>query len=106
MTTPASRPRRPTSTGIDPPLNETRYVAALDGLRAVAVAMVILFHLDVPGFDAGYIGVDVFFVLSGFLITSLLVGENARSGRISLARFWSRRIRRLMPALVVILLVT
>ncbi len=87
-------------------MNETRYVAALDGLRAVAVAMVILFHLDVPGFDAGYIGVDVFFVLSGFLITSLLVGENARSGRISLARFWSRRIRRLMPALVVLLLVT
>ncbi len=68
--------------------------------------MVILFHLDVPGFGFGFMGVDVFFVLSGFLITSLLVGEDDRTGRISLANFWSRRIRRLMPALAVLLVVT
>ncbi|MCZ7534795.1 MAG: acyltransferase [Acidimicrobiia bacterium] len=87
-------------------LNKSRHVRSLDGLRAFAVVIVILFHLDVPGFGFGYLGVDIFFVLSGFLITSLLIGENDRSGRISLANFWSRRIRRLMPALAVLLVVT
>jgi peptidoglycan/LPS O-acetylase OafA/YrhL len=80
------------------------HVRALDGMRAVAVILVVLFHLQVPGFAAGYLGVDVFFVLSGFLITSLLIAEMQEHGRIALAAFWSRRVRRLLPALALLLL--
>lgn len=80
------------------------HLPALDGMRAVAVILVFLFHLRVAGFGAGYLGVDVFFVLSGFLITSLLIAEMKRTGRIALAAFWSRRVRRLLPALVVFLI--
>ncbi len=69
----------------------------IEGLRAIAVAAVLLFHAGVPGLDGGYVGVDVFFVLSGFLITSLLVQERTSTGGISLAAFYSRRIRRLLP---------
>jgi peptidoglycan/LPS O-acetylase OafA/YrhL len=71
---------------------------ALDGLRAVAVYLVVVFHAGVARFEYGFIGVDVFFVLSGFLITKLLVIERVGSGRISLLDFYSRRIRRLLPA--------
>ena len=83
----------------------TGHVRAVDGMRAVAVVMVVLFHLGVPGMSAGYLGVDVFFVLSGFLITSVLISEMDRHSRIQLLAFWSRRIRRLLPALAVLLLV-
>jgi peptidoglycan/LPS O-acetylase OafA/YrhL len=76
------------------------YRPGLDGLRAYLVLAVVLFHTRVPGFSGGWIGVDVFFALSGFLITSLLVDELDATGRISLRRFWARRSRRLMPALV------
>lgn len=69
----------------------------IEGLRAIAVAAVLLFHAGVPGLDGGYVGVDVFFVLSGFLITSLLIAERASSGSISLSSFYARRIRRLLP---------
>ena len=81
------------------------YVPALDGLRAVAVLLVLLFHLRVPGFRAGFLGVDIFFVLSGFLITTLLLTERNRRGRISLPDFWARRARRLLPALLLLLVV-
>ena len=74
-------------------------------MRAVAVVLVVLFHLRVPGFEAGYLGVDVFFVLSGFLITSLLIAEMQKHGGVSLLAFWSRRIRRLLPALALLLVV-
>ncbi len=74
---------------------------ALDGLRGVAVAGVLLFHAG--HLRGGFLGVDLFFVLSGFLITSLLVTEWDRSGRIDLRRFWSRRFRRLLPASLVLL---
>ncbi|WP_460776080.1 acyltransferase family protein [Microbacterium sp. GXF7504] len=74
--------------------------AGLDGLRAIAVALVVLYHLFPESvLRAGYVGVDVFFVISGFLITSLLIRERAEHGRIRLGRFWSRRARRLLPAL-------
>jgi peptidoglycan/LPS O-acetylase OafA/YrhL len=69
----------------------------IEGLRAVAVLLVLLFHAGVPGMDGGYVGVDVFFVLSGFLITSLMVTEREESGRISLVGFYARRIRRILP---------
>jgi peptidoglycan/LPS O-acetylase OafA/YrhL len=79
----------------DPPL---AYRPDLDGLRAVAVLSVMLFHLDVPGFSGGYTGVDVFFVISGYLITRNLV-RRWEAGRWSLADFYGRRLRRIFPAL-------
>lgn len=75
------------------------YVAGLDGLRAVAVLLVVLFHARVPGFDGGFLGVDVFFVLSGYLITELLLAEISHRGGIDLYSFWWRRMLRLFPAL-------
>jgi peptidoglycan/LPS O-acetylase OafA/YrhL len=79
-------------------------IPALDGLRAVAVALVLAGHGGIPGVSGGFIGVDIFFVLSGFLITSLLLDELGRTGRIGLTGFWIRRARRLLPALVLMVL--
>lgn len=80
--------------------------AGLDGLRAVAVLLVVIYHLF-PAWllQSGFIGVDVFFVISGFLITSLLLRERERNGRIALGPFWIRRARRLVPALVAVVTV-
>jgi peptidoglycan/LPS O-acetylase OafA/YrhL len=75
----------------------------VDGLRAVAVLPVILFHAGVPAFAGGYLGVDVFFVISGFLITGILA-RDLQAGRFSIARFYERRARRILPALAVMLL--
>lgn len=77
------------------------YLPALDGLRAIAVALVVAYHLDLGGATGGFLGVDLFFVISGFLITTLLLREHDRDGRISLRSFWARRFRRLVPPLVV-----
>ncbi len=76
---------------------------ALDGLRALAVVAVLLFHGGVKQLPGGFLGVDVFFVLSGFLITSLMLGEYQASGRLDLAAFWWRRARRLLPALFAVI---
>ena len=75
-------------------------------LRAVAVLLVVLYHAGVPGLAGGYIGVDVFFVISGFLITGLLVKEQERTGTISILKFYGRRMRRIMPAAALVLLAT
>lgn len=80
-----------------------KYRPEIDGLRAVAVVPVVLFHAGVPGFNAGFIGVDIFFVISGFLITKILVDEVA-NGRFSITRFYERRIRRILPALFFVIL--
>ncbi|WP_353987312.1 acyltransferase family protein [Ruicaihuangia caeni] len=78
----------------------------LDGMRAVAVTAVLAFHL-LPGvLPGGFLGVDLFFVISGFLITTLLLREHARSGRIDLVDFWRRRARRLLPAIGLLVVVT
>ena len=77
-------------------------VPALDGLRAIAVAGVLMFHGGVELLPGGFLGVDVFFVLSGYLITSLLLAERVRTGTISLLRFYARRARRLLPAVFVL----
>ncbi|MGD0880259.1 MAG: acyltransferase family protein [Acidimicrobiales bacterium] len=78
-------------------------VPALDGIRAVAVMGVMLYHGGAPLASGGFLGVNMFFVLSGFLITSLLMGEWARRLTIRLGQFWTRRARRLLPALLVML---
>jgi peptidoglycan/LPS O-acetylase OafA/YrhL len=82
------------------------YRPHLDGLRCVAVLLVILFHTGASGFAGGFIGVDVFFVLSGYLITSVLLNKHVGSHRAGLSTFYARRIRRLLPAAVLTLVVT
>ena len=81
------------------------YRPALDGIRAVAVVAVIAYHLGYGRVRGGFLGVDVFFVLSGYLITSLLLAEHTRTGGIDLVAFWFRRARRLLPALFLMLFV-
>jgi peptidoglycan/LPS O-acetylase OafA/YrhL len=78
----------------------------VEGLRAIAVIAVILFHARLPGVTGGFVGVDVFFVVSGFLITRLVLVELAASGTISLRRFWGRRARRILPAAALTVVVT
>src|SRR4051794_28640288 len=75
----------------------------VEGLRAVAVLAVVLYHAGVPGVPGGFTGVDVFFVLSGFLITSQLWREVEATGTVRLARFYGARARRLLPAAVLVL---
>ncbi len=75
------------------------YRPALDGIRAIAVASVVAYHLDPDVLSGGFLGVDVFFVLSGYLIAGLLIAERERFGRIAIGAFWVRRARRLLPAL-------
>jgi peptidoglycan/LPS O-acetylase OafA/YrhL len=82
-----------------------RYLPGLDGIRAIAVLAVIAYHLNFSWAKGGLLGVGVFFVLSGYLITDLLVGEYKRRGGIKLAQFWIKRARRLLPALLVMLFV-
>src|ERR1700722_6042651 len=80
------------------------YRAGLDGLRALAVAGVFLYHANVSWMPGGFLGVDLFFVLSGYLITSLLLHEFSARGAINLVAFWGRRARRLFPAVAVVIL--
>ena len=75
----------------------------IQGLRAVAVVLVILAHAGVAGFAGGFVGVDVFFVLSGYLITGLLLEERIATGTIRYGQFLARRLRRLLPAMLVML---
>jgi peptidoglycan/LPS O-acetylase OafA/YrhL len=80
------------------PLPPLRHVRALDGLRGVAVLAVVVYHLDRDWLPGGFLGVSLFFTLSGFLITNLLLAEATTTGRVDLRRFWARRFRRLLPA--------
>jgi len=80
-----------------------RYSPQLDGLRGIAILVVMLFHADLPGFSGGFLGVDIFFVLSGFLITTMLVEEYEHYGSVSLRNFYARRVLRLAPALLLLL---
>ncbi|MFE6169818.1 acyltransferase family protein [Viridibacillus arvi] len=87
-----------------PVKDNRRYISGLDGLRALSVLAVILYHLHFKSVDGGYLGVTIFFVLSGYLITDLLVNEWDKTGRIDLKGFWIRRFRRLIPALFIMLI--
>ena len=103
-----SRPGHSSGPGAAPTIPEVRlsYSPGLDGLRAIAVSAVLLYHADLPFVPGGFLGVEVFFVISGYLITALLLAEWHRTGTISLKDFWLRRARRLLPALYVLLVVT
>ncbi|WP_348788666.1 acyltransferase family protein [Leifsonia sp. NPDC080035] len=83
----------------------TRRYAGLDGLRAIAVVTVLVYHLFPGVLPGGFIGVDIFFVISGFLITSLLLRERSETGRVDLRGFWTRRVRRLVPAIAALVVV-
>src|SRR5436305_13531482 len=82
-----------------------KHRADIDGLRAFAVVPVVLYHFGVPGFSGGFVGVDIFFVISGYLICGMIDAE-IRDGSFSLANFYQRRILRILPALFAMLLAT
>ena len=80
-----------------------KYRAEIDGLRAIAVVPVILFHAGFELFSGGFVGVDIFFVISGYLITTIII-EDIESNRFSLPSFYERRVRRILPALFFVML--
>ena len=90
-----------TDDAVDPTRQFFRRRRDIQGIRALAVLLVLAYHAEIPGFSGGYIGVDIFFVISGFLITNLLVREFDLNGKISLTDFYARRVRRLLPASLV-----
>jgi peptidoglycan/LPS O-acetylase OafA/YrhL len=102
----AGLPSQRTLPGGHPDRGTGGFRADIEGLRAVAVLLVVLGHVGLRFVPGGYVGVDVFFVISGFLITSLLVGEVESTGRLSIPRFYGRRAVRLLPAAVLVLVVT
>src|SRR4051794_34989278 len=98
---PAAPPGRAASTG-----PRAGFRPDIEGLRAVAAGLVVLGHAGVSFLPGGYVGVDVFFVISGFLIPSLLLRELGRTGRVDLPRFYARRARRLLPAAALVVVAT
>ena len=106
--TPANKSAHASSSAKEqaPARPKSRYIPALDGLRTLAVVAVVLYHLNLTWAQGGLLGVTVFFVLSGYLITRLLINEVSKTGRIDLKSFWIRRIRRLFPAVVTVVVVT
>src|SRR5262245_43500881 len=86
--------------------NNQGYRPDIDGLRGLAVLGVVGFHVGLPGFGNGFFGVDIFFVISGYLITTLLLHELSLRGSINFAAFLARRIRRLVPAFLVVVIAT
>jgi peptidoglycan/LPS O-acetylase OafA/YrhL len=91
--------------GPDPP-HKKGYRWDIQGMRAVAVVLVLLAHADVPGFAGGFIGVDVFFVISGFLITGILLADASKHHRVSFTHFYARRARRILPAATAVIVAT
>ena len=83
---------------------QNHYIEGLDGLRAIAVLMVFAYHLRLPFAKCGLLGVTVFFVISGFLITRILISEIEHTGTIDLKQFWIKRIRRILPAILTVIL--
>src|SRR4051794_36167531 len=79
------------------PPKERRFRGDIDGLRAIAIVLVVGYHVLLPGFHGGFVGVDVFFVISGFLISRNLLSESTRTQTVGLITFWGKRIRRLVP---------
>ena len=88
------------------PPGDRRFRPDVQGLRAVAIGLVVLFHAGIPGITGGYVGVDVFFVISGFVITGVLLRERTSTGRTSIRHFYGRRARRIIPAATLVIVVT
>ena len=105
-TNPDAAPTAAVREGSDRGLRPWTHLAGLDGLRAIAVLAVLAYHAGFGVAQGGFLGVEVFFVISGYLITALLLGEHRSSGRIDPIRFWLRRARRLLPALFLLLIAT
>ena len=99
----SARPTVPRPATAEAGLSRVPYLPGLDGLRAIAVIGVIIYHAHHDWLPGGFLGVEVFFVISGYLITLLLMGERERSGHVDLRQFWARRFRRLLPALYVMM---
>ena len=102
---------RPTTTAVADNIQgraavSERFRPDIEGMRAVAVGLVVLYHGFHAPFTGGFVGVDVFFVISGFLITNLLLHEKARNRRISISRFYARRVKRILPAATLVVLAT
>ena len=97
------RPSVANSLMSDRPHTPMGYQPGLDGLRAISVIAVIIYHAGFSWMSGGFLGVEVFFVVSGFLITMLLIEEHESSGAVNFRSFWVRRARRLFPALGVVL---
>ena len=108
MSTPDASPAAPLTSPKDlrRRAGDSSFRPDIEGLRAVAIGVVLLYHAGLRFVPGGFIGVDVFFVISGFLITGVLLRELRREGRISLSRFYARRVRRLLPAATLVLLTT
>lgn len=102
---PAPRDLQPPDRAYPQASAHVQYRADIDGLRAIAVMAVVAYHAGIKAAGGGFIGVDIFFVISGYLIGSIVLGE-AREGQFSLLRFYERRVRRLLPALVLVLCAT
>lgn len=97
----------PTTPGRIPSTNRNRdFRPDIEGLRAIAIVLIVGYHAGVPGFSGGFVGVDVFFVISGFLITRLLLRDSAAAGSVPFSEFWARRIRRLVPGLALMVVAT
>lgn len=94
------------SQGAAVPSDELPFRPDVEGLRAVAVILVVLYHAHVKALSGGFVGVDVFFVISGYLITGLLLREHARRRAISIVRFYARRVRRILPAAMLVIVAT
>ncbi|MHB1210107.1 MAG: acyltransferase family protein [Acidimicrobiales bacterium] len=84
----------------------TKFRPDIQGLRAIAVVAVILDHANIPGVRGGYVGVDVFFVISGFLITGILLGDIATHTRVRFSHFYARRAQRILPAATLVIVTT
>jgi peptidoglycan/LPS O-acetylase OafA/YrhL len=91
---------------VPPPVARPKFRPDIEGMRAIAVGLVILFHAFKQPLTGGFVGVDVFFVISGFLITSLLLREHTKTGRVSVVQFYARRVRRILPASTVAVVAT
>ncbi len=87
-----------TGDGAGTPPGDRRFRPDVQGMRAIAILLAIVYHAGLPGFSGGYVGIEVFFVISGFVITGLLLRERETTGRTSILSFYGRRARRIIPA--------
>ena len=88
------------------PPGDRKFRPDVQGMRAIAIALALVYHAGVPGFSGGYVGIEVFFVISGFVITGLLLREREGTGHTSLRSFYGRRARRIIPAATLVIIVT